>query len=168
MADALVGNVFRHTAPTTSFTIEVQRTAHTVVLTVDDVGPGIEAPQRALARGQSGTSTGLGLDMAHRAVLTSQGDLHIGRAPTGGARIRVELPLYAQPSDSVVRDPGGGAPHMTARSASEQATAEMSRRSAVNPSGCQFPGNVEILVMRSGPPDRSGACFSNGLPELVG
>ncbi|MEU3862805.1 ATP-binding protein [Streptomyces sp. NPDC028722] len=98
VVDALVGNVFRHTPPTTPFAVEVRRTAQTVVLTVDDAGPGIEAPHRAVARGQSATSTGLGLDIAHRAAITSQGRLHVEQSPMGGARVRIEMPLCAQVS----------------------------------------------------------------------
>ncbi|GAA2411229.1 HAMP domain-containing sensor histidine kinase [Streptomyces glaucosporus] len=92
--DALVGNVFRHTPEGTALAVGVDRTAHAVVVTVDDAGPGIPDPGRALARGESiGGSTGLGLDIAHRAADTGRGRLEIGRGPLGGARVRMELEL---------------------------------------------------------------------------
>ncbi|MFP8961063.1 sensor histidine kinase [Streptomyces nanhaiensis] len=100
--DALVGNVFRHTPEGTALAVGVHRTAHAVVVTVDDAGPGIPDPERALARGASvGGSTGLGLDIAHRAADTGRGRLEVGRAPLGGARVLMELELAPE------RAPGG-------------------------------------------------------------
>ncbi|MGG8406261.1 sensor histidine kinase, partial [Streptomyces sp. 12297] len=60
VVDALVGNVFRHTAWGAALSISVSRTAHTVELAVDDAGPGIADPDGAVARGGSTGSTGLG------------------------------------------------------------------------------------------------------------
>jgi signal transduction histidine kinase len=100
--DALVGNVFRHTPESTALAVGVHRTAHAVVVTVDDAGPGIPDPERALARGASvGGSTGLGLDIAHRAADTGRGRLEVDRAPLGGARVLMELELASE------RAPGG-------------------------------------------------------------
>ncbi|MFF0885294.1 ATP-binding protein [Streptomyces sp. NPDC003456] len=102
VVDALVGNIFRHTPQGTPFAITVHRTAHSVVLTVDDGGAGIEDPESALTRGLSGQgSTGLGLDIAQRAATTCQGSLRIGRSPLGGARVSVEMRLG--PVDHTVR-----------------------------------------------------------------
>ncbi|MCC3650455.1 HAMP domain-containing protein [Streptomyces sp. S07_1.15] len=96
VVDALIGNVFQHTPEGTAFAVEVERTAGSVVLCVDDAGPGIADPDLALERGVSvGGSTGLGLDIALRAARTTRGDLTIGRGPLGGARVRVELGLAA-------------------------------------------------------------------------
>ncbi|WP_078843853.1 HAMP domain-containing sensor histidine kinase [Streptomyces albus] len=94
VVDALIGNVFQHTPEGTAFAVEVERTAGSVVLCVDDAGPGIADPDLALERGVSvGGSTGLGLDIALRAARTTRGDVTIGRGPLGGARVRVELGL---------------------------------------------------------------------------
>ncbi|NJQ02631.1 HAMP domain-containing sensor histidine kinase [Streptomyces zingiberis] len=96
VVDALIGNVFQHTPEGTAFAVEVERTAQAVVLSVDDAGPGIADPDLALARGVSvGGSTGLGLDIAHRAARATRGDVTIGRGPLGGARVRVTLGLAA-------------------------------------------------------------------------
>ncbi|MGP3923186.1 sensor histidine kinase [Streptomyces sp. 8N616] len=97
VVDALIGNVFQHTAQGTAFTVRVERTAQAVVLAVDDAGPGIEDPDRALARGVSvGGSTGLGLDIAHRAARATRGAVRITHGPMGGAQVRVTLGLDAE------------------------------------------------------------------------
>ncbi|MER7767457.1 HAMP domain-containing sensor histidine kinase [Kitasatospora sp. NPDC096140] len=94
MVDALVGNVFRHTPEGTAFAVSVQRTAQSVVLVVEDGGPGIQDPGSALSRGvSSGGSTGLGLDIARTAAESTRGRLSIGRSTLGGARVEVALGL---------------------------------------------------------------------------
>lgn len=94
VVDALIGNVFRHTPQGTAFAVRVERTDRHVLLTVDDAGPGVEDPEAALTRGVSvGGSTGLGLDIVARAAHTADGELHIARAPMGGARVRVSFAL---------------------------------------------------------------------------
>jgi signal transduction histidine kinase len=96
VVDALIGNVFQHTPEGTALAVRVERTAQAVVLVVEDAGPGIADPDRALARGVSvGGSTGLGLDIAHRAARATRGDVTITRGPMGGARVRVMLGLAA-------------------------------------------------------------------------
>ncbi|MGR4878136.1 ATP-binding protein [Streptomyces sp. LARHCF249] len=100
VVDALVGNVFRYTPSGTALEIAVSRTAHTVELTVQDAGPGIADPHGALARGGSTGSSGLGLDIARRAALASQGEVRITRGPLGGAQITVVFGLaLAAPQD---------------------------------------------------------------------
>ncbi|MET8679328.1 HAMP domain-containing sensor histidine kinase [Streptomyces sp. NPDC004647] len=104
VVDALIGNVFQHTAEGTAFTVRVERTAQAVVLAVDDAGPGIADPDRALARGVSvGGSTGLGLDIAHRAARATRGQVRITRGPMGGAQVRVTLGLAAETKRSTGR-----------------------------------------------------------------
>jgi signal transduction histidine kinase len=94
--DALVGNVFRHTPEGTGFAVSVQRTAQSVLLVIEDGGPGIEDPDSALSRGVSkGGSTGLGLDIARTAAHTTRGHLRIQRSELGGARVEVALGLAA-------------------------------------------------------------------------
>ncbi|MCB5181917.1 sensor histidine kinase [Streptomyces antimicrobicus] len=99
VVDALVGNVFRHTAHGTPFGVQVVRTAHTVELVVEDGGPGIPEPDRALSRGSSTGSTGLGLDIAARAATATGGSVRISRGPLGGARLTVTFGL-ASPAPS--------------------------------------------------------------------
>ncbi|MER5930912.1 ATP-binding protein [Streptomyces sp. NPDC002054] len=97
VVDALIGNIFRHTAPGTPFGVHVVRTAHAVELVVEDAGAGIPEPDRALSRGSSTGSTGLGLDIAQRAAAATRGSMHIARSPLGGAQITVTFAL-ASPS----------------------------------------------------------------------
>ncbi|MGW3045396.1 sensor histidine kinase [Kitasatospora sp. NPDC001159] len=97
VVDALVGNVFRHTPDGTRFTVSVRRTAQSVVLVVEDGGPGIADPVVALSRGASGAgSTGLGLDIARNAAESTRGSLRIGAGPLGGARVELDLALATQ------------------------------------------------------------------------
>ncbi|WP_042402263.1 sensor histidine kinase [Streptacidiphilus carbonis] len=97
VVDALVGNVFRHTAPGTAFAVRLTRAAQLVLLTVEDAGPGISDPDGALVRGVSTESTGLGLDIARRAAAATRGTVAIGRGPMGGALVSVTFGLSAPP-----------------------------------------------------------------------
>lgn len=90
--DALLGNIFRCTAPGTAFAVSVVRHAGWITLVVDDAGPGVADPVSALSRGVSSSgSTGLGLDIARDAVEATGGTIHIERAALGGARIRLRF-----------------------------------------------------------------------------
>ncbi|MFZ3468268.1 ATP-binding protein [Streptomyces sp. 4.24] len=95
VVDALIGNVFRHTPPGTPFGVRVTRTAQAVELVVEDAGPGIPEPDRALSRGSSSGSSGLGLDIARRAGAVTGGSVRIARGPRGGAQITVVFGLAA-------------------------------------------------------------------------
>ncbi|MFD7834027.1 ATP-binding protein [Streptomyces sp. NPDC059761] len=108
VVDALIGNIFRHTAPGTPFAVQVVRTAQAVELVVADGGPGIPEPDLALSRGSSTGSTGLGLDIAGRAATATGGSVHIGRGPLGGAHITVSFALAA-------RAPTGRRPRISRR-----------------------------------------------------
>ncbi|MFD9408146.1 ATP-binding protein [Streptomyces sp. NPDC059989] len=99
VVDALIGNVFRHTAAGTPLAVRVVRTAQAVELVVEDGGPGIPDPDRALSRGSSTGSTGLGLDIAQRAANATGGAMRIARGPLGGAHITVTFAL-APPAPS--------------------------------------------------------------------
>ncbi|MFG2989555.1 ATP-binding protein [Streptomyces sp. NPDC048257] len=93
VVDALIGNVFSHTPPGTAFGVRVVRTAQAVELVVEDSGPGIPEPDRALSRGSSTGSSGLGLDIARRAAAVTGGSMRIAHGPRGGAHLTVVFAL---------------------------------------------------------------------------
>ncbi|MEU9145476.1 ATP-binding protein [Streptomyces sp. NPDC048349] len=97
VVDALIGNVFRHTPSGTPFGVRVVRSAQAVELVVEDAGPGIPDPDRALSRGSSTGSSGLGLDIARRAATVTGGTVRIARGPRGGAHISVVFALAPTP-----------------------------------------------------------------------
>jgi signal transduction histidine kinase len=86
--DAVIGNVFRYTPQGTAFEVAVTRRDGYVAIRIDDAGPGIANPDRALRRGASDQgSTGLGLDIAKRVALQANGSVSIDRARLGGASV---------------------------------------------------------------------------------
>ncbi|SDZ33389.1 Signal transduction histidine kinase [Micromonospora pattaloongensis] len=86
--DAVLGNVFRYTPQGTAFEVAVSRRDGYVAIRVDDAGPGIANPDRALRRGASDQgSTGLGLDIARRVAQQANGSVSIDRAGLGGASV---------------------------------------------------------------------------------
>ncbi|MGK5739662.1 HAMP domain-containing sensor histidine kinase [Micromonospora sp. URMC 103] len=86
--DAVIGNVFRYTPQGTAFEVAVSRRDGYVAIRIDDAGPGIADPDRALRRGASDQgSTGLGLDIAKRVALQASGSVSIDRARMGGASV---------------------------------------------------------------------------------
>lgn len=92
--DALIGNVHSHTPAGTPYAVSLTVDAGRARLVVDDAGPGIPDPERALGRGVSGGgSTGLGLDIASRAAIAAGGELRLEASPTGGARVVLDLPV---------------------------------------------------------------------------
>lgn len=103
--DALLGNVFAHTPDGTAFTVRLAIDDQVARLEVADQGPGFPAggDDGLLHRGISGKgSTGLGLDIARRSARGACGDLEIGTAPGGGARVVLTLPVGG--SDPAVLD----------------------------------------------------------------
>jgi signal transduction histidine kinase len=86
--DAVLGNVFRYTPQGTAFEVSISRRDGWVAVRVDDAGPGIEDPERAMRRGESNQgSTGLGLDIARRAAKAAGGSVSLARAAMGGASV---------------------------------------------------------------------------------
>src|SRR6202012_2676805 len=64
-ADALIGNIFKHTAEGPEFAVTLHDGQGIVLILFADAGPGIADPDAALRRGSSGAgSTRLGLDIA--------------------------------------------------------------------------------------------------------
>ncbi|HEX7744345.1 MAG TPA: HAMP domain-containing sensor histidine kinase [Micromonosporaceae bacterium] len=102
--DAVLGNVFRYTPQGTAFEVAISRRDGYVALRVDDAGPGIADPDRALRRGASDKgSTGLGLDIAHRVAQQASGSVSIDRARLGGASVVMLLADAEAPPHQVNR-----------------------------------------------------------------
>jgi signal transduction histidine kinase len=97
-ADSLIGNIFKHTAEGTGFTVSLYRGEGAVLVLVADAGPGITDPESALRRGSSGAgSTGLGLDIARRVAESTGGGLKIGVSALGGAQVQLRLRTWMPP-----------------------------------------------------------------------
>jgi signal transduction histidine kinase len=96
--DALLGNVCRYTPQGTPFEVAVSRRDGYVAIRVEDGGPGIADPDRALRRGASGEgSTGLGLDIVRRVSIAAHGAVDIDRGRLGGASVVMLLADADQP-----------------------------------------------------------------------
>ncbi|SOD86370.1 HAMP domain-containing sensor histidine kinase [Streptomyces sp. Ag109_G2-15] len=109
--DALLGNVFRHTAEGTAFAVDVHNGEDAVIVLVSDAGAGIPDPEAAMARGRgsgSAGSTGLGLDIVRRLAEATGGDVRIGSSVLGGTEVRIWFQLDG-------RGPGGGGRRGAAR-----------------------------------------------------
>jgi len=98
----LVENAIRHSPPEGAITIGGRANANGVQLWVDDEGLGIPADERevvfdafyrrAASRAMNSEGSGLGLAIA-RAIATGHGGtLNVLDAPSGGARLQLELP----------------------------------------------------------------------------
>ncbi len=84
--DAVIGNVFSHTAEGVAYAISCEVGDGHAQVVVDDGGVGFA--DAAVERGKSGgDSTGLGLDIARRTAQATGGSLTIGPSPLGGARV---------------------------------------------------------------------------------
>ncbi|OKJ06189.1 sensor histidine kinase [Kitasatospora sp. CB01950] len=98
--DALLGNVFRHTAVGTAFAVDLTATEDAVTVLVGDAGPGFADPAPAIRRGAGHGgegSTGLGLDIVRKLAESTGGDVTLGRsAALGGAEIGVRLNTRTQ------------------------------------------------------------------------
>ena len=90
--DALLGNVCRYTPQGAPFEVAVSRRDGYVAIRVEDGGPGIANPDKALRRGMSMEgSTGLGLDIVRRVAVAANGAVSIDRGRLGGASVVVLL-----------------------------------------------------------------------------
>jgi signal transduction histidine kinase len=91
--DALLGNVIRYTPQGVPFEVAVSRRKDGyVAVRIEDGGPGIPDPERALRRGSSDRgSTGLGLDIVRRVAVAGRGAVNIGRGRLGGASVVILL-----------------------------------------------------------------------------
>jgi len=102
--DALIGNVIRYTPQGIPFEVAVSRRDDGyIAVRVEDGGPGIPDPDRALRRGESDKgSTGLGLDIVRRVAVAGRGAVNIGTGKLGGASVVILLEDAepAQPASS--------------------------------------------------------------------
>jgi len=83
--------------------VRAGRRADAIEILIDDDGPGIPADRREdvfkpffrleSSRNPATGGTGLGLAIARDIVRSHGGDIELGDAPTGGLRVRVNLPL---------------------------------------------------------------------------
>ncbi|MBK3644880.1 HAMP domain-containing sensor histidine kinase [Streptomyces sp. MBT33] len=104
--DALLGNVFRHTAEGTAFAVDLHNGEDAVIVLVSDAGPGILDPEAAMARGRgsgSDGSTGLGLDIVRRLAESTGGDVRIGSSVLGGTEVRIWIQLDGRARTPVAR-----------------------------------------------------------------
>ena len=101
--DALIGNVIRYTPQGVPFEVAVSRRDDGyVAVRVEDGGPGIPDPDKALQRGLSGQgSTGLGLDIVRRVAVAGKGTVNIGQGALGGASVVILL-ADAEPAPAPV------------------------------------------------------------------
>ncbi len=90
--DALIGNVLAHTPEGTAYAVSIHTSATEARIMVEDAGPGLGA-EPPIGRGESGTgSTGLGLDIVQRTVLSAGGTFHTDKSSLGGSRIEMIFP----------------------------------------------------------------------------
>ena len=93
----LVGNLLDNACKWARSAVRVRadRREGGLLLVVEDDGPGIADPARLLGRGQRGDETtpghGIGLAIVRDIALAYRGELRIGRAADGGARVEVWL-----------------------------------------------------------------------------
>jgi two-component system OmpR family sensor kinase len=98
----LLGNVRIHTASGTAARVRVSAEGGYAVLEVEDDGPGLGTePARVFerfyradpARSRASGGVGLGLSIVSSVVEAHGGRATARRAPSGGAQLRIELPL---------------------------------------------------------------------------
>lgn len=105
----LLANVRSH-APGSKVELHSVRTGATVVLTVDDDGPGLSPAEQlhVLSRGGRGRSagpgTGLGLHTALQGMIAQSGSLRLVESPAGGTRVILTWPA-GDAGDAVATGP---------------------------------------------------------------
>ena len=98
-----IGNINRHTAKTDKVRVSLTRERKTVVLVIEDGGPGL--PDEAYAKGIQGFrrfdesrsretgGTGLGMTIMNSIVQAHGGELAIAKSELGGLKLEITLPL---------------------------------------------------------------------------
>lgn len=100
----LLSNAMKFTPSGGKLTLTVRADGHDAVLEVSDTGPGIPDDEQAMVwerfyRGTSGRTTagsGIGLAVVKELTVAHGGSVELERAPGGGARFVVRLPLALQ------------------------------------------------------------------------
>jgi signal transduction histidine kinase len=103
MVDALLDNVFSHTAERIDFRLRVRSIGEDVELVVDDHGAGVPDGFDPVRGTSAAGSTGLGLDIVRKTCEAAGGSLALRNRARGGARVRVTLPRVGERSEPVVR-----------------------------------------------------------------
>jgi two-component system OmpR family sensor kinase len=108
VVDNLLRNAEVHTPPGTAVHLGVVRAGESVVITVADEGPGLDAEELARVfdrfyRGNEARTrggTGLGLSIVAALAEAHGGRVHVESVPGQGTTFTVELPALGPPSDS--------------------------------------------------------------------
>lgn len=92
----LVGNAIAHSPEESTITVMLEASPQSVVVIVDDQGPGIPTAQRMrvmerFQRAGPSAGAGLGLSIVERLVKRHLGSLQLDDAPDGGLRIRASF-----------------------------------------------------------------------------
>lgn len=102
LVDNLLDNAALHGRPAGHVQVGLAREGDTLVIRVDDDGPGIDAAERArllepFARGTATTAsgTGLGLAIVAQQVALHDGELRLEDSDLGGLGVQVRLPATA-------------------------------------------------------------------------
>ncbi|MFT3712131.1 MAG: DUF4118 domain-containing protein [Archangium sp.] len=107
----LLDNASRYTPQKSAVTISARQVGEAVEVNVDDEGPGLEPGTETRVfekffRGKKVTSAGAGLGLAicRGVIEVHGGTLTASRAPSGGARFTLTLPLVGQPPPPVPKE----------------------------------------------------------------
>jgi signal transduction histidine kinase len=92
--DVLIDNVFSHTEEPASFSVTVTADDESVVIHIDDSGPGLSKEQleERMMVGSGVGSTGLGVLIAGRTSRTAGGRMLMGPSQLGGLRVTMVMP----------------------------------------------------------------------------
>jgi signal transduction histidine kinase len=101
--DALIENALKHTDPGDSVAISCRRQGSTVLIAVDDSGPGVPLADRPHVferfwhrrSGGRMNGSGLGLAMVRAVAEAHGGRADVGQSIAGGARFTLELPVMS-------------------------------------------------------------------------